>query len=93
MEFSHVICIVYVLSPVVKNNTLMYCNKRQLFSFVQVFAVHIFLAYLELLVNSRNELALARVINIPDRKLDHSAFTDIKHEAKKRNLSMYQVCR
>ena len=49
------------------------------------------LGYLRLLVNSRDELALARIIDIPHRGLDHRAFTDIKHEAKRRGLSMYQV--
>ena len=47
--------------------------------------------YLRLLVNSRDELALARVIDIPHRGLDHHAFTDVKHEACHRGLSMYQV--
>lgn len=56
-----------------------------------MFAEQVIAAYLELLVNSRNELALARVINVPDRKLDHAAFTDIRHEAECRNMSMYQV--
>lgn len=56
-----------------------------------MFAEQVIAGYLELLVNSRNELALARVINVPDRKLDHAAFTDIRHEAELRNMSMYQV--
>jgi len=51
----------------------------------------VILGYLRLLVNSRDELALARVIDIPHRGLDHRAFTDVKHEAKRRGLSMYQV--
>jgi len=51
----------------------------------------VILGYLRLLVNSRDELALARVINSPHRGLDHRAFTDVKHEAKRRGLSMYQV--
>jgi len=51
----------------------------------------VILGYLRLLVNSRDELALARVINVPHRGLDHHAFTDVKHEAKRRGLSMYQV--
>ncbi|XP_064625995.1 PCNA-interacting partner-like [Lineus longissimus] len=51
----------------------------------------IFVSYLHLLVNSRNELSLARVINIPDRELDQQAFTDIKRVAKEKNMSMCQV--
>jgi len=58
---------------------------------VQRFVEQVILGYLRLLVNSRDELALARVINVPHRDLDHRAFTDIKHEAKRRGLSMYQV--
>jgi len=49
------------------------------------------MSYLQLLVNLRSETALARVINVPDRGLDHRAFTAIKKEAKKTKLSMYQV--
>jgi len=49
------------------------------------------LGYLRLLVNSRDELALARILDVPRRGLDHHAFTDVKHEARRRGLSMYQV--
>lgn len=49
------------------------------------------MAYLELLVNSRSEFALARCFNIPDRELGLSTFTDLKHEAQKKNMPMYQV--
>ena len=49
------------------------------------------MSYLQLLVNLRSETALARVINVPDRGLDHRAFTAIKKESKKTKLSMYQV--
>ncbi|GAB1599808.1 PCNA-interacting partner-like isoform X1 [Argonauta hians] len=50
----------------------------------------IFCAYLDLLVNSRSQISLARVLNVPDRGLDHQAFTDLKREAKKSGLPMYQ---
>lgn len=49
------------------------------------------MAYLELLVNSRSEFALARCFNVPDRELGLSTFTDLKHEAQKKNMPMYQV--
>ena len=58
---------------------------------LQRFVEQVILGYLRLLVNSRDELALARVIDVPHRGLDHRAFTDVKHEAKRRGLSMYQV--
>jgi superfamily I DNA/RNA helicase len=51
----------------------------------------VFIGYLHLLLNTRDELSLARVINVPNRGLDHRAFTDVKHEAKHRGLSMFQV--
>ncbi|CAL1538073.1 unnamed protein product, partial [Lymnaea stagnalis] len=59
---------------------------------LQKLLVHdIFRSYLHLLVNSRSQLALARVFNIPDRGLDHLAFTHLKHEASDFGLSMYQT--
>ncbi|XP_060062542.1 PCNA-interacting partner-like [Ylistrum balloti] len=48
-------------------------------------------SYLELLVNSRAELALARSINVPERELTHQAFTDIKRESKTKSMTMYQT--
>jgi superfamily I DNA/RNA helicase len=51
----------------------------------------VLLSYLELLVNTRSELALARVLNVPNRDLTHEAFTELKREAKKKNMTMYQV--
>ncbi|XP_029633029.1 PCNA-interacting partner-like isoform X1 [Octopus sinensis] len=50
----------------------------------------VFYSYLDLLVNSRSQISLARVLNVPDRGLDHQAFTDLKREAKKSGLPMYQ---
>ncbi len=43
------------------------------------------------MVNSRCEIALSRVINVPDRGLDHQAFTDLRHAAKQTGLSLFQV--
>lgn len=58
--------------------------------FVACFS-QIMLSYMQLLVNTRSELALAHVLNVPDRELDHQAFTDIKHDtAGRTNMSMYQ---
>ena len=44
-----------------------------------------------MLVNTRCEISLARIINVPDRELDHKAFTNIKHVASQKNMPMYQV--
>ncbi|KAL3869669.1 hypothetical protein ACJMK2_042331 [Sinanodonta woodiana] len=51
----------------------------------------VFLSYLELLVNSRSELALARAINVPERGLDQKAFTALRHAAGHKNMTMYQT--
>ncbi|XP_076462781.1 uncharacterized protein LOC143295103 [Babylonia areolata] len=48
-------------------------------------------SYLQLLVNTRSELALARVFNSPDRGLTHQAFTHLKHLAAAKNMSLYQT--
>jgi superfamily I DNA/RNA helicase len=42
-------------------------------------------------VNSRDELALARVINMPDRDLGVRKFTKIKRMAREKNMTMFQV--
>ncbi|XP_012554734.2 PCNA-interacting partner isoform X2 [Hydra vulgaris] len=49
------------------------------------------IGYLQLLVNSRDEIALARVIDLPSRGIDHAAFTEIRKHATKKSMSMYQV--
>ncbi|XP_067392239.1 PCNA-interacting partner isoform X2 [Emydura macquarii macquarii] len=48
-------------------------------------------AYLSLLVNSKNDLALAHILNIPDRGLGREAFTDLKHAAQERQMSIFLV--
>ncbi|XP_048357307.1 PCNA-interacting partner isoform X2 [Sphaerodactylus townsendi] len=48
-------------------------------------------AYLSLLVNSKNDLAFARILNIPDRGLGREAFTDLKHAAQKRQMSIFPM--
>ena len=55
----------------------------------QVYVEKVLMSYLHLLVNSRGELALARVMTGPH--LDHDAFTCVRREAKRRNMPMYQV--
>lgn len=59
--------------------------------YFQMHVKGVVLSYLHLLVNSRSELGLARVLNVPDRELDHKAFTALKREAQNKGLSMYQV--
>uniref|UniRef100_A0A8D0L5J5 PCNA-interacting partner n=1 Tax=Sphenodon punctatus TaxID=8508 RepID=A0A8D0L5J5_SPHPU len=48
-------------------------------------------AYVSLLVNSKNDLALAHILNVPDRGLGREAFTDLKHAAQKRQMPIFLV--
>eukprot|EP00095_Tigriopus_kingsejongensis_P011999 maker-scaffold266_size231069-snap-gene-1.23 protein:Tk11999 transcript:maker-scaffold266_size231069-snap-gene-1.23-mRNA-1 annotation:"hypothetical protein BRAFLDRAFT_88535" len=48
-------------------------------------------AILRLLVNSRDELALAKVMCGPCGFIDHKAFTNLKHEARRVNMPLYQT--
>ncbi|XP_006888604.1 PREDICTED: PCNA-interacting partner [Elephantulus edwardii] len=54
-------------------------------------AKKIIYSYLSLLVNSKNDLALAHVLNIPDRGLGREAFTDLKHAAREKQTSIFLV--
>ncbi|KAK7100298.1 PCNA-interacting partner-like [Littorina saxatilis] len=51
----------------------------------------LFRSYLNLLLNTRSELAFAHIFNTPDRELTHHAFTHLKHQAKKKKMSLYQT--
>ncbi|KAM5170178.1 PCNA-interacting partner [Mantella aurantiaca] len=51
----------------------------------------IFCSYLSLLVNSKNDIALAQVLNCPDRGLGREAFTDLKHAAREKQMSLFLV--
>ncbi|KAM6419213.1 PCNA-interacting partner isoform 4-T4 [Pluvialis apricaria] len=46
-------------------------------------------SYLSLLVNSKDDLALAHILNVPDRGLDREAFTNLKHASQKRKMSIF----
>ncbi|XP_078423749.1 PCNA-interacting partner [Cetorhinus maximus] len=45
--------------------------------------------YLNLLVNSKSDLALACIFNIPERGLGGAAFTDLRHTACSKQTSLY----
>ncbi|XP_053572954.1 PCNA-interacting partner isoform X2 [Bombina bombina] len=49
----------------------------------------IFCAYLNLLVNSKNDFALAQILNCPDRGLGREAFTDLKHASRDKQMSLF----
>ncbi|XP_065536432.1 PCNA-interacting partner isoform X3 [Lathamus discolor] len=46
-------------------------------------------SYLSLLVNSKDDLALAHILNVPDRGLDREAFTNLKHASQERKMSIF----
>ncbi|XP_048950121.1 PCNA-interacting partner isoform X3 [Canis lupus dingo] len=70
-------------SPVSKHNQ---DNEK-----VQLLARKIIYSYLNLLVNLKNDLALAHILNIPDRGLGREAFTDLKHAAQEKKMSIFLV--
>ncbi|XP_059258217.1 PCNA-interacting partner isoform X2 [Mustela nigripes] len=67
------------------------CENNANISPVQLLARKIIYSYLSLLVNSKNDLALAHVLNIPDRGLGREAFTDLKHAAQEKKMSIFLV--
>ncbi|NXO30229.1 PARI protein, partial [Cisticola juncidis] len=46
-------------------------------------------SYLSLLVNSKDDLALAHILNVPDRGLGREAFTNLKHASQERKMSIF----
>ncbi|NXD19163.1 PARI protein, partial [Spelaeornis formosus] len=46
-------------------------------------------SYLNLLVNSKDDLALAHILNVPDRGLGREAFTNLKHVSQERKMSIF----
>ncbi|XP_007950574.1 PCNA-interacting partner [Orycteropus afer afer] len=58
---------------------------------MQLLVKKIIYSYLNLLVNSNNDLALAHILNVPDRGLGREAFTDLKHAAQEKQMSIFLV--
>ncbi|KAJ8007047.1 hypothetical protein DPEC_G00113520 [Dallia pectoralis] len=46
-------------------------------------------SYLDQLINSKNDLAVAHTLDTPNRTLGRRAFTDLKHEAQSKNTSLF----
>ncbi|XP_032544749.1 PCNA-interacting partner isoform X1 [Chiroxiphia lanceolata] len=46
-------------------------------------------SYLNLLVNSKDDLALAHILNVPDRGLGREAFTNLKHASQEKKMSIF----
>uniref|UniRef100_A0A4W5LYR9 PCNA-interacting partner n=1 Tax=Hucho hucho TaxID=62062 RepID=A0A4W5LYR9_9TELE len=49
----------------------------------------VFCSYLDQLVNSKNDMALAHTLDTPSRSLGRIAFTDLKREARSKNMSLF----
>ncbi|XP_076861502.1 PCNA-interacting partner isoform X2 [Brachyhypopomus gauderio] len=56
---------------------------------VQRLVRRIFFSYLSLLVNTKDDLAVAHTLNTPARALGLVAFTDLKHAARQSNTSLF----
>ncbi|XP_036431462.1 PCNA-interacting partner [Colossoma macropomum] len=70
--------------PATPSNRARRCSSQ-----VQRVVKRVFCSYLGLLVNSKNDLALAHTLNAPSRSLGHRAFTDLKHAAHNSNTSLF----
>ncbi|XP_029318064.1 PCNA-interacting partner isoform X3 [Cottoperca gobio] len=49
----------------------------------------VFCSYLNLLVNAKNDMALALTLDVPSRTLGRQAFTDVKHAAHNNSTSLF----
>ncbi|XP_010902155.2 PCNA-interacting partner [Esox lucius] len=49
----------------------------------------VFCSYLDQLINSKNDMAVAHTLDTPNRSLGRVAFTDLKHEARSKNTSLF----
>nr|XP_057921786.1 PCNA-interacting partner isoform X2 [Doryrhamphus excisus] len=49
----------------------------------------VFYSYLSLLINTKNDLALALTLDVPSRSLGRQTFTDVKHAAQNSSTSLF----
>ncbi|XP_019749140.1 PCNA-interacting partner [Hippocampus comes] len=49
----------------------------------------VFCSYLSLLVNAKDDLALARTLDVPSRALGRQTFTDVRHAAGRTGMSLF----
>ncbi|CAJ1054508.1 PREDICTED: PCNA-interacting partner [Xyrichtys novacula] len=64
-------------------------QSRRCSSQVKAAVRGVFCSYLSLLINSKNDMALAQTLDVPSRALGRQAFTDIKHAAHNSNTSLF----
>lgn len=57
----------------------------------ELYVEQLILSHLRLLINTRDELALTTSCSIPGREISQQGFYDIKDEAQKKNMPMFQV--
>ncbi|KAG7320538.1 hypothetical protein KOW79_016391 [Hemibagrus wyckioides] len=70
--------------PVTPSNRVRTCSAQ-----MQRAVRRLFCSYFGLLVNMKNDLALAHTLNTPNRCLGRMAFTDLKHAARKSATSLF----
>ncbi|XP_062861713.1 PCNA-interacting partner [Trichomycterus rosablanca] len=70
--------------PATPSNKARSCNPQ-----LQRAVQRILCSYMSLLVNTKNDLALAHTLDTPSRSLGHTAFTDIKHAARNSSTSLF----
>ncbi|XP_076015806.1 PCNA-interacting partner isoform X2 [Genypterus blacodes] len=64
-------------------------KHRPCSSQVKMAVRRVYCSYLDLLVNSKNDLALALTLDVPSRTLGRAAFTDVKRAACIKNTSLF----
>ncbi|XP_073694281.1 PCNA-interacting partner [Garra rufa] len=70
--------------PATPSNKAGICSPQ-----IQRVVRRVFCSYLGLLVNSKNDLALAYTLDNPSRSLGHTAFTDLRHAASDGTSSLF----
>uniref|UniRef100_A0A672J9R2 PCNA-interacting partner n=1 Tax=Salarias fasciatus TaxID=181472 RepID=A0A672J9R2_SALFA len=64
-------------------------SRKPCSSQVKTAVRRVFCSYLSLLVNSKNDMALALTLDVPDRSLGRQAFADIRHAARDDSTALF----
>ncbi|XP_062299499.1 PCNA-interacting partner [Scomber scombrus] len=64
-------------------------RDRPCSSQVKMAVRRVFCSYLTLLVNSKNDMAVALTLDVPSRELGRQTFTDLKHASLNNNTSLF----
>ncbi|XP_063842915.1 PCNA-interacting partner-like [Scylla paramamosain] len=73
------------------NTTAPRASKPTERSESEEYVERLILAHLRLLINTRDELALTLACSMPGREITHQGFTDIRQEAQRKEMPMYQT--